>query len=74
MANQMLCETCKFQDSNVCHRYPPTLTTVVLPGPPDLMGRNSLQLHNSCLFPQVADDSWCGEWQQGHKKSLLAAA
>lgn len=59
------CKDCKFNIELQCRRYPPTVTTVILPGPPDLMNRPSLRLQHLVNFPQITDEGWCGEYSVG---------
>ena len=73
MVYQMTCEFCKHFLDNGCHRYPPQVTTVVLPGPPNLAGQQQLMIKHLVNFPRVEDDCSCGEWEAGNKPRLTVA-
>ncbi len=51
------CETCRFEQADRCHRYPPqriTLTTIY-----------GITIGASARFPKIneKDGAWCGEYQ-----------
>lgn len=55
MSNQT-CGTCRWRDEfGYCRRMPPTAVWFR----PRMGGDNS----EYALFPAVADEDWCGEWQ-----------
>lgn len=48
------CEDCIFYSDEFCHRYPPTIMTMM---------DSDDQVHPAIGFPNVAPDDWCGEFK-----------
>jgi len=55
----MSCEKCIYFESDLCHRYPPTVLLVI---------DSKDELVPSIGFPHVEEDDWCGEFNAGLKQ------
>jgi hypothetical protein len=59
--NVASCNSCKFRQDDECHRYPPQTTVVMIPTKTALSGMQ-LQPSPVAAFPNIGEDSWCGEY------------
>lgn len=55
MADEKCCGTCQFYTATICRRHPPV--TVALPN------EYGGGMHVETVWPDVARDDWCGEWE-----------
>ena len=56
------CAHCKYRHEDECHRYPPHVSVVMVPVNNALSVRPSLQPSPVAAFPNIGEDSWCGEF------------
>ena len=56
------CHSCKHRKEDECRRYPPHVSVVMMPTQTALSGMQ-LQPSPVAAFPNIADDSYCGEYE-----------
>ena len=60
------CSTCKFEEHNICKRYPPTVIGYHKPRD----GSNEPHDYTSERRPYVTSTDWCGEWKPAKQFAL----
>jgi len=55
------CSSCKHRKEDECRRFPPQVSVVMIPNQTALSGMQ-LQPSPVAAFPNIADDSYCGEY------------